>query len=78
MDIDFKKSSDGLVPAIIQDSVTGKVLMPFPSVRMTRERVGAGCPIQAGKRLSSLDSYISTSWVDTNQRNHHECKCRFK
>lgn len=27
MDIDFKKSSDGLVPAIIQDSVTGKVLM---------------------------------------------------
>ena len=27
MDIDFKKSGDGLVPAIIQDSVTGKVLM---------------------------------------------------
>ena len=27
MDIDFSKSSDGLIPAIIQDSVTGKVLM---------------------------------------------------
>ena len=27
MDIDFKKNSDGLVPAIIQDSITGKVLM---------------------------------------------------
>jgi len=26
-DIDFKKHSDGLVPAIIQDAVTGKVLM---------------------------------------------------
>jgi phosphoribosyl-ATP pyrophosphohydrolase/phosphoribosyl-AMP cyclohydrolase len=27
MQIDFQKSSDGLVPAIIQDAVTGKVLM---------------------------------------------------
>lgn len=27
MDIDFKKNSDGLVPAVIQDATTGKVLM---------------------------------------------------
>ncbi len=27
MQIDFEKSADGLVPAIIQDAETGKVLM---------------------------------------------------
>ncbi len=40
MDIDFTKSSDGLVPAIVQDAVTGKVLMlgymNEESLRITR------------------------------------------